>query len=183
MLKLQGATIYLSVLEREHCKTLYNNFEYDFASKTEPLLIGHSLEKADDWFEEIQKLQGNTNVRLGVFLNTDEVIGDVALQNINWRNRVCDLGLGITQLQHRGKGYGSQAVGLLLAYAFDNLGLERITANTLEQNIGAQKSLEKSGFVLEGVSRKAVYFAGQRFNKLHYGILAEEYRAMQTLTH
>jgi len=55
--------------------------------------------------------------------------------------------------------------------------MERITANTLEINIPAQKSLEKSGFVLEGRERKAFYFGGKRYDKLNYGLLAEEYFA------
>jgi RimJ/RimL family protein N-acetyltransferase len=41
------------------------------------------------------------------------------------------------------KGYGSEAVKIILEYGFNNLGLERITANTLEQNKAAQRSLEK----------------------------------------
>lgn len=57
MLKLQGMDIYLAMLEREDCKTIWNDMEYDFTHPTEELNIGHSDEKADDWFDEIQKLQ------------------------------------------------------------------------------------------------------------------------------
>ena len=78
MLKLQGTDIYLALLERNDCKTLWNDFEYDFENPTEEMNIGHSDEKAIDWFNEIQELQGNQNVRLGIFLNNGTVIGDVA---------------------------------------------------------------------------------------------------------
>ena len=56
------------------------------------------------------------------------------------------------------------------------LSMERITANTLEINISASKSLERLGFALEGRERKAVYFGGKQCDKLNYGLLAEEYR-------
>ena len=175
MLILQGKTIYLATLEKEHCQTLWDAYEYDETQITEPLNIGHSVTKADDWFNEIQRLQGDKNVRLGIFLPDGTVIGDVALQDIDWRNRSCSIGLGIQEIGHRSKGYGSEAVRLMLAHGFNNLGLSRIWANTLESNIGAQKSLEKVGFVLEGRSRKAEYFAGRYFDKLHFGLLRDEY--------
>ena len=175
MIKLQGESVYLATLEKEHCQILWEAFEYDEKNITEPLNIGHSVEKADDWFNEIQRLQGDGNVRLGIFLQNGKVIGDVALQDIDWRNRSCSIGLGIQMIEHRSKGYGSEAVRLMLEHGFNNLGLNRISANTLDANIGAQRMLKKLGFSKEGCSRNAVYFAGRYFDKLHYGFLRDEY--------
>lgn len=176
MLSLTGANIYLSVLEREHCRTLWDNLEYDYELGAEPLNIGLSVEKADEWFDEIQKLQGSKNVRLGIFLKDGTVIGDVALQGLDWCNRACDLGLGIAKIAYRGKGYGREAALLILDYAFSHLGMERVGANTLAVNIPAQKSLEGLGFVLEGRARQSVYLGGEKHDKLSYGILAKEFR-------
>lgn len=175
MLKLTSQNIYLAALEREHCRKIWNDFEYDFEAITEPLNIGHSVEKADAWFDEIQRDQGSRHVRLGVFLPDGEVIGDVALQDIDLKDRCCSVGLGLSKLQYRSKGYGTEAIKLMLELGFNNLGLERITANTLEQNIGAQRCLQKCGFVLEGRERKAVYFAGRRWDRLIYAVLRDEF--------
>ena len=175
MLKLQGSRVYLAVMERTDCKKIWEDFEYDFENPTEPLEIGSSVEKSDEWFDEIQKLQGKENVRLGIFLNDGTIIGDVALQGIDNKNRSCWIGMGIAKIENRNKGYGKEAVKLILDYGFNNMGMERITANTLEINIAAQKSLEKVGFVLEGKDRKAVYFCGKKYDKYNYGILAEEF--------
>ena len=175
MVKLQGKRIYLGTIEKEHCKTLWEEFEYDFVNKTEELNIGHSIEKTEEWFEQIKKEQGNTHVRLGIFLNNGKIIGDIALQDINYKNRSCSIGMGMSKLEYRNKGYGKEAVKILLDYGFKNMGLERITANTLETNISAQKSLEKIGFKLEGKERKAIYFGGKKYDRYNYGLLAEEY--------
>ena len=175
MLKLEGQNIYLSTLEKEHCQKLWCDFEYDFTTKTERLNLGHSVEKADQWFDEIQKLQGNKNVRLGIFQMNNTVIGDVALQDIDWENGSCSIGMGIAKIENRNKGYGKEAVHLILNYAFYQLGLERITANTLDINISAQHSLERTGFVLEGKERKAVYLFGEKHDKYNYGLLSDEY--------
>jgi RimJ/RimL family protein N-acetyltransferase len=175
MVKLQGKNIYLGTLEREHCKILWDEFEYDFENVTEQLNIGHSIEKAEEWFEQIKKEQGNSHIRLGIFLNNGKIIGDIALQDIDTKNRSCTIGMGIAKLEYRNKGYGKEAAKLLLEYGFNNYGLERIKASTLEINIPAQKSLEKLGFKLEGKERKAVYFGGKKYNKYIYGLLIEEY--------
>jgi len=175
MIKLQGNRIYLGTLEKEHCRKIWEEFEYDFVSKTEQLHIGYSIEKADEWFDKIKKEQGDTYIRLGIFLNNDIIIGDIALQDIDNRNRSCSLGMGMSKLEYRNKGYGKEAVKLILEYGFNNYGLERIWAGTLEMNISAQKSLEKLGFKLEGIERKAVYFGGKRYDRFNYGILAEDY--------
>ncbi len=175
MMNLEGQHIYLAMLERRDCKKLWNDFEYDFDCPAEEFNIGHSDEKADGWFDEIQKLQGNQNVRLGIFLNDGTVIGDVALQDIDRINRSCTVGMGIAKIANRSKGYGREAITLMLYYGFRFLGMERISANTLEINIGAQKALERCGFILEGRERKAVYLNGNKFDRLHYSILKEEY--------
>ena len=94
MVKLNGKNVYLATLERKDCKKLWDDFEYDFEVMTEPLNIGHSIEKADKWFDEIQDVQMNKHIRLGVFLPDGTVVGDVALQDIDWRNRSCTIGLG-----------------------------------------------------------------------------------------
>jgi len=175
MLKLKGKNIYLATLEKEHCKKLWDDFEYDFDMLTEPLNIGHSSNKAEIWFDEIQRDQGKKHIRLGIFLLDGTVIGDIALQDIDWRNRSCSIGMGISKMEYRSKGYGTEAVRIILDYAFNNLGIERVTANTLEQNLAARRSLEKNGFVLEGRERKAVYFAGRKWDRLNYAILSEEF--------
>ena len=182
MLKLQGKQIYLAVLERTDCTKLFEDDEYDFNNPTEILHIGNSIEKANEWFDEIQKIQGKTNVRLGIFLNSGAIIGDVALQNIDTQNRSCSIGVGIAKLTNRNNGYGKEAVRLMLNYGFNHLGMERITARTCETNISAQKSLERVGFVLEGKERKAIYMGGKRYDKYNYGILAQEYRSKEKCT-
>ncbi|MCE5223681.1 GNAT family N-acetyltransferase [bacterium] len=176
MIKLQGNGLYLAALDREYCQKLWDDYEYDFINMTEPLYIGKSRSSADDWFEELKKQQGNVQIRLGIFLPDNSIIGDIALQEIDWKNRSCSIGLSISKIENRSKGYGSEALRVLLEYAFLNIGLERIYAETLEQNKPAIKSLEKCNFVFEGKERKAVYLAGKRWDRLRYSILIEEYK-------
>lgn len=47
--------------------------------------------------------------------------------------------------------------------------------NMPDINVGAQKFLEKCGFILEGTERKAVCFLAAVYDRLNYAILKEEY--------
>jgi len=175
MNKLQGEKIFLATLEREHCKKIWEDFEYNFEQPTEPFIIGCSSVKSDEWFDDIQSKQRNVHIRLGIFLPDGTVIGDVALQDIDWKNRSCSLGYGLTKLEYHGKGYATDAAKTILQYGFCHIGLERISSSTQENNISSQRVLEKCGFTLEGCERKAKYFAGKRHDRLIYGLLADEY--------
>ena len=175
MVKLIGEKIYLGTLEKEDYKILRQEFEYDFDNITDQLDIGQSIEKTDEWYDQIKKEQGNSHIWLGIFLQNGTIIGNIHLHDIDKKSRTAYIGMKFSKLEYRNKGYGKEALKLLLDYGFNNYGLERISATTLETNISAQKSLEKSGFKLEGKERKAIYLAGKRIDKYRYGLLIEEY--------
>jgi len=174
--QLQGEKIYLATMEREHCKKVWEDYEHDFAQSTEAFIVGRSSTGADAWFDEIQKVQGDKHIRLGIFLTDGTIIGDIALQDLDWKNRSCTIGYGLTKLEYRCKGYTTDAVKVMLKYGFDHIGFDRISATTQEGNIGSQRVLEKCGFTLEGRERKAEYYAGRRHDRLIYGLLATEFQ-------
>ena len=67
MLKLQGQNIYLAALERQDCKKICEDNEYDFANPMESTMFGWSAENHNEWYEEIQKLlKENMNIRVGI---------------------------------------------------------------------------------------------------------------------
>ena len=173
MILLKAKRIYLTGLEREHCRKLYEDFEYDFQNPTEPMYIGGSIESSEKWYDEIQN-DMDKHIRLGIFLLDGTVIGDVALQNIDWKNRKCDIGMGFSKIEYRNKGYGQEVLSLVLDYAFNNMGLWRVEASTQGENVPAQKILLKFGFVLEGTQRQARYWGGKYHDRLMYGKLAKD---------
>ncbi len=174
-MKLHGKNIYVSALEKEHCRELYRINEYDVDTETDSPL-GYAISSADEWFEEMQKSQHKSHLRLGVFKPNGEIIGDVAVQNIDWRNRHASLGLGIAKVSDRHRGYGYEAMQLIIHHAFNHLGLNRLMAETSSKNQPAQKLLIKLGFNHEGTLRKKIYADGIFYDGLVYGLLKEEYK-------
>ncbi len=171
MVQLKGEKTILKTLEREHCKKLWNDHEIDEELPTQPLEPGRSVENADEWFDEMQEKQGDEHYYLGIFTYEDELLGDVQLANIDWKNRTATLGIGISKIEDRGKGYGTDACATIIRFAFDQLDLHRISARTAGFNTAAKKMLEKNGFELEGEEKEAIYRSGERHDRLIYGLV------------
>lgn len=71
----------------------------------------------------------------------------------------------------RGQGHGAEAQRQVAAYLFEHSGVNRVEASTDIDNIAEQRSLEKAGFVREGVVRGAQFRAGGYHDLVTYSRL------------
>jgi RimJ/RimL family protein N-acetyltransferase len=76
-------------------------------------------------------------------LADDKPIGLVDLSGFNWSARHAWVGIGLGEREFWGKGYGSDAMRVLLRYAFEELNLNRVNLNVFEYNERAIKSYLK----------------------------------------
>jgi len=95
---------------------------------------------------------------------------------VNWSHASGAIALSIGQPEDRGRGYGWQMLRMLLRYAFDELNLHRVGAQTFEYNAGALRFLERAGFVVEVRRRQAIHRDGRRWDLLMLGLLREEWK-------
>ena len=110
-------------------------------------------------------------------LEDDRLIGFVALHTIEWNNGAAMLSIGIGEPAYQGKGYGSDALQLILQYAFSELNLHRVGLDVISNNTHAIRTYEKAGFRHEGSVRDAVLRDGHRHNRLLMGILRNEWQS------
>jgi len=113
---------------------------------------------------------------------TDEIIGDIALQDISDTNRSANLRIAISAARHQGRGYGSEAILLLLDYGFGIRNLHRIELNVYAYNERAQHVYRKLGFQQEGIQRDALFYNHAYHDAILMSMLEHEYRA-RYLTH
>lgn len=106
-------------------------------------------------------------------------IGGCGLHHIGLPARRAELGILIGEIDCWNQGYGGEAIGLLLDYAFDRLGLHRVELNVYAYNRRGIRCYERSGFRFEGALREARFLDGQFHDILLYGILEHEYRARE----
>ena len=82
------------------------------------------------------------------------------------------LGHGPVRRQVRGQGLGTEATGLVLDFAFGELGLHRVELEVFDFNLRAQKSYAKSGFTVEGVKRDGLLWEGARHDVIMMAALS-----------
>jgi RimJ/RimL family protein N-acetyltransferase len=110
----------------------------------------------------------------------ERLIGKAIVEWIDWTNGNGFIRLGIGAPEDRRKGYGSQALSMLLRYAFGELNLFRVTAVVPAYNEGALGLFQKFGFMEEIRRRKALNRDGQIWDLVSFGLLNSEWRAQQT---
>jgi RimJ/RimL family protein N-acetyltransferase len=108
-------------------------------------------------------------------LAEDKLIGFVGLGGINWNHGDGWIGIGIGETELWGKGYGTDAMRVLLRFAFDELNLHRVSLSVYTYNPRAIRSYEKAGLQIEGRARRVVNRDGQRSDEVFMGILREEW--------
>ena len=111
-------------------------------------------------------------------LADDRPIGFVALDPPDWQHGDAFVGIGIGERDYWSSGYGSDALRVLLRYAFTELNLQRVSLNVFEYNERAFKSYLKVGFVVEGRQRGMLRRDGRRWDFICMGILREEWNAL-----
>jgi RimJ/RimL family protein N-acetyltransferase len=104
-------------------------------------------------------------------------IGQIDLFSINWKLRSAEMGMVIGGEENRGKGMGTEAIGLLLEYAFTILGLERVELEVAAENLRAARCYEKAGFKREGLKRKAFIVDGELSDLILMAVLREDWLA------
>lgn len=112
-------------------------------------------------------------------LADDRLIGFVGLRHISWNNGDGWVGIGIGDRNDWGKGFGTDAMRIILRYAFTELNLHRITLGVFAYNPRAIRSYEKAGFKVEGRERQFAQRDGKRHDVFYMGILRQEWESTE----
>ena len=130
---------------KELCRAYYRSFEQDPALFEDPgRLVPYVYDEAavDARFEDRQKRPN----RPFYILLDEEVIGEVVLKNVLPGKKSCELGICMVNDRYKNKGYGTAAERMALDYAFSELGMDEVQADTLIANTRSQHVLQKLGF-------------------------------------
>lgn len=107
---------------------------------------------------------------------TGKAIGSCGIPSIDERNRHCEVGIFIGESTLRGKGYGTDALGLLCEFAFSVLNMHSVALRVYSFNKPAIRCYEKVGFKLAGRLRHAKRIGGAWHDELLMDIIEDEYR-------
>ena len=171
--KLVGDNIYLSPRNTEDVEKYtewLNDFETtDYIGRSSQIV---TLETEKKYLEEHIGDKASFAI---VKLKGDELIGTVSLEQISHLRRIATLGIFIGEKDGRNKGYGTEAIRLILEYGFKYLNLNNIKLDLMEFNERALACYKKCGFKEYGRRRKCNFINGKYFDTIEMDILAEEF--------
>lgn len=130
--------------------------------------------------EYIRSFYGGAEKYLwGIYVKgSNELIGTATLYDINRYHGLGEIGLMIGERGYWGKGASTEAIKLIIQFAFETLGLRRLSGGSYAVNHGMNFTYKRVGFTCEGRLRKAYLLSpGTYVGGYRWGILVEEWRA------
>jgi ribosomal-protein-alanine N-acetyltransferase len=108
-----------------------------------------------------------------VIVEDGAIVGQVTLSSIvSWPHLSANLGYWVAE-RCCGRGVGSAAVAAVCAEAFGTLGLHRVQAGTLVDNLASQRVLERNGFRRIGLAQRYLLIAGEWRDHVLFELLAD----------
>ncbi|WP_050008190.1 GNAT family N-acetyltransferase [Butyrivibrio sp. WCE2006] len=137
-LKLQGMT-------RKLCHELYKQWENDESIYMDMGLFKPYVYNEDVVNRYFDSKQDSSRIMFVIMLS-GKTIGELQLKQIDYDKKECTLSIHMQNDKVKGKGYGTEAERLAIQYAFEELGMLAVNADTVAKNVRSQHILDKHGF-------------------------------------
>ncbi len=175
---LHGSLVRLTALAKDDAATLagFSENTWVYRLMNSSPAVPYTVAETVKW---IEKEQENPNsFHFGIRnVETGALLGFCELDEIEWNHRACMLGIGLGDPEDWGKGYGRDAMEVLLRFGFHELNLHRIGLAVFSYNARAVALYESLGFVREGTVRERLSRDGKAHDMLLYGLLRVEWEA------
>jgi diamine N-acetyltransferase len=177
IVNIEGELVALGPLQRDHV-VLWTHWFNDFAM-TGNLAVQPrpmTFEQEDAWYE--RATSDELNPTFAIYERTTwRPIGNCGMQRVDTMHRNAEVGIAIGEPEARGKGYGTEAMRLLLDYAFTVLGLRNVMLRVYEYNEAARRSYAKVGFKEIGRRRESRWHNGRFWDEIYMDILSDEFES------
>ncbi|GAA4238069.1 GNAT family N-acetyltransferase [Postechiella marina] len=172
MITLKGEHIFLRALEPEDLDFIYaiENDEsiWEISNTQTPYsryLIKQYLEHAHKDIYEVKQL------RLVISNYKNRALGLIDLFDFDFKNKRAGVGILIKDKINRDKGYGQEALQLLINYSFSHLGLHQLYCNISEENKASVKLFAHNGFTQIGLKKDWNYVKGSFKNEYLFQLI------------
>ena len=170
--KLIGKKCYLSPIDVNDAP-IYTAWLND-SEVNANLTLASSVISLEAEKEFLQKIAAEHNYAI-VDIGTDSLIGNAGLHSVNYLHRNAEIGIFIGDKSCWGKGFGTEALSLLIDYAYKVLNLHNIFLKTYAFNKRAIRCYEKIGFKKIGEIREAHVYGGKAHNIVLMDILPSDF--------
>ncbi|KOO52028.1 GNAT family N-acetyltransferase [Viridibacillus arvi] len=106
---------------------------------------------------------------------SDQMIGELSIFEIDEEDKKAGFRISMSSIKLTGKGYGTEAIIIVLRFVFEELKLNRLQLEVFSHNLRGIRVYEKVGFVKEGVLRESLYYNGTYSDEIIMSILRKDY--------
>ena len=178
-MRADGSKVYVRLLQLSDVDALFDlrvrNEKFLLPWEPRRAAVEHSRDAREMQLKYmVESASLDRGYHFGIFLPDDSVVGTITLSNVSrsaWQNAT--LGYFVDEA-HNGKGFATEAIGLVVGLAFSDLGLHRVQAGVMPRNPGSIRALEKAGFRREGVSLRYLQIAGAWEDHIMFAITQED---------
>lgn len=130
------------------------------------------LEDEEEWYERIRKSQGD---RVFAIIENDDFSGLVSLHELDIRNGNAYVAYSVER-EKWGRGLATEAVYLVVKYAFEYLNLRKLHSSVMEPNTASSRVLVKNGFRELGRYQKNGYIPGYGYvDEIYYELMNNDF--------
>lgn len=134
----------------------------------------YTYEDEQKWFENMSATKDEYSFAIET-LEDSKYIGGCGINKVDWKNSTAVVGIFIGDKAYWSKGYGTDAMKVLIKFIFEQMNINKIKLNVNSFNERAIRSYEKCGFIKEGVLRQELFRDGKYHDVINMGILKEDY--------
>ena len=137
----------------------------------------HATFAREQVLAHLQRLPGSDErADFAIVDGNGRYVGEVVLNDLDEDNRCMNYRIALAGPAVRGVGFGTEAGRAVVAWAFDAVGLHRISLGVYAFNPFAQRSYAKIGFLVEGVERDSLLWDGHWHDAVLMAMLATDPR-------
>jgi RimJ/RimL family protein N-acetyltransferase len=174
---IKGQRISLVPISKAHAQAMFASVNDQEGNHLTGTTARFSFEQVEAHCRRV--LTADDRVDYAITLPDGSYVGEVVLNDIDSHNRSAFFRTALAGQEHYNRGYGSEAIALLLDFAFNTLRLHRIELEVFVFNPRAIHVYEKLGFVREGLKREVLLWDGVYNDAIVMAMLERDYRAAQ----
>jgi len=173
---LQGERLSLRPLRREDAAQYARWFNDQDVIRFMLAYWPMTIERETEFLDKLLNAKPGEPLVLGIWLDDGpKLIGNTGLHEISHLHQRAELGVFIGDKDEWGKGYGAEAIRLLLTYAFRTLNLRKAVLKHFSDNTRGRRLYDKLGFREVGRCREHVFIDGQWRDEIIMELFAEEF--------
>jgi len=173
---------YENIILRRICETdidpLYEIYGNVKVMNSIPANIKDKVELSTMIANADQDLKKKTHMRLGICLsnNLNYIVGTMKIYDFNETINMISMGYIINEF-YWNRGIATKAIKAMVEYLFSQIGINRIQAFVLPENIKSQNVLLKNNFIKEGLVRQGYMWEGRKLvDMLMFSLLESDYK-------